>query len=88
MAKRRISRDALQRLVLQELKASPGCAGARSVVIATRADEHASSNWQVGVFDSGASPTDTCRKAIASIETCLAHRYAAVDEGEGECPKS
>jgi|ERR1700704_314194 hypothetical protein len=80
MAKHRISRRALQALVLEELKATAGCGGARSVVIETLADEGAPSNWHVGVFDSGTSATGSCRKAIAAIESGLVGRYTAVDD--------
>jgi hypothetical protein len=80
MASRNISRSALQELVLQKLKAAPGCGGARSVVIQIGAGADAYSNWQVGLFDSGTSPTDACRKAIAAIETCLQGHYPAVDD--------
>jgi hypothetical protein len=44
-----MSRDALQRLVLEQLKAVPGCEGARCVVITIptfRADR-----WRRGTFD-------------------------------------
>jgi len=80
MAMRTISHDALQELVLEQLKAAPGCAGARSVVIATRAESDGPSNWQVGVFDSGLSPIGTCRKAIAAIEDRLAREYPTVED--------
>jgi hypothetical protein len=81
MASPRISRGALQQLVFERLKAAPGCEGAGSVVIVTRVDNNASSTWKVGVFDSGTSATDACRKAIAAIEACLAGRHTVVEDG-------
>jgi hypothetical protein len=81
MASPRISRGALQQLVFERLKAAPGCGGAESVVIVTRARNNAPSTWKVGVFDSGTSSSDACRKAIAAIESCLAGRYTVVEDG-------
>ena len=83
MAARTISRDALQELLLEKLKAMPGCSGAQSIVIDKQTAAGAPSNWQVGVFDSGTSPTETCRKALAGIESCLASVYEVHETGGG-----
>jgi hypothetical protein len=81
MANRRISRGALEQLVLERLKAAPGCNGARSVVVVMRSEGDTPSNWRVGMFDSGTASSEACRRALASIENRLANDFTAVDDG-------
>jgi hypothetical protein len=95
-----MSRDALQRLLLEQLKAVPGCEGARCVVITipasarTGGDAGATAridapNWRIGIFDSGTSSIGACRKAIAEIEARLAQDYTVTDNDrvEGREPR-
>jgi hypothetical protein len=71
----RISRSDLEQLILTKLKSEPACAGVRSIVVSSGETARPGSDWQVVFFDSGTSTTAACRKAIASIETCLSGRY-------------
>jgi len=91
-----MSRDALQRLVLEQLKAAPGCEGARCVVITIPTSARTGGggagataridapNWRIGIFDSGTSSIGACRKAIAEIEARLAQHYAVADSDRVE----
>jgi hypothetical protein len=82
-----MSRDALQRLVLEQLKAVPGCEEARCVVITIPISATAridAPNWRIGIFDSGTSSIGACRKAIAEIEARLAQDYAVADNDRVE----
>jgi len=91
-----MSRDALQRLVLEQLKAAPGCEGARCVVITIPTSARTGGggagataridapNWRIGIFDSGTSSIGACRKAIAEIEARLAQHYAVADNDRVE----
>jgi hypothetical protein len=90
-----MSRDALQQLVLEQLKAVPGCEGARCVVITLPASARTGgvgagatagidAPWRIGIFDSGTSAIGACRKAIAEIEARMAQDYAVADNDRVE----
>jgi hypothetical protein len=74
MAKRFGTREDLEHLVLQDLRAHPACGSAVAVTIRRlRSPER---NWEISTFDPGTSDPSACKEALQQV---YSKRVAAFD---------
>ena len=74
MAKRFGTRQDLEQMVLQDLRAHPACGSAIAVTI--RRLPSSDRNWEISTFDPGTSDPSACKKALQQV---YSKRVAAFD---------
>ena len=73
------TRNELEALVLAELQAAPGCAGACHVTVIAYDDYRVSATWEVASFNPGSSRQENCESALGSIISRLQQRFDVLD---------
>ncbi len=85
MARIRIPQRELEALLLGELRAKPGCAGALVVKISVLPGAADGANWNVSALDSGAGEGVTCATTLEQIARQLRRKYDAIPDAGACC---
>jgi hypothetical protein len=67
MNKLPVTKDEIERLIISDLQAFPGCEDALGVVVVPVCLSGAASTWTVSCFNAGTSDGDVCDRALQHI---------------------